>query len=1066
MLYLHTHHQLEQLANTFSVVVNQPLTHVFTTEIVVVQNAGMARYLSMQVADTSGISANTEYLFPAEFMWRLLRLVSPDIPEESQCTPKTMRFHIMEELSTHFADYPEIHHYILKHGVINTDATWTLSNELAQTLDQYLYYRSDWVKEWEENPEKYASESWQARLWIKCATEKKLIHWLALQDQFKHSIKTMDKRRLPERITFFSMSSLSPGYIELLGEIAKQTDIHMYTINPCNDIYWGDISSEKARAKMPLEQQILSDVGNPLLSSMGKQGRDFIHQLLDLPNVDSDSYQLESLSNSEKKSLLQQCQHDIFTLNNVHTLDNVDSSDNSITINACHTAMREVEVLHDQILAALEADTTLRPADIVVMMPDIEHYAPYIDAIFSSNSFNAPQKSLPYSVADRSPLVVHSMIEALLKILMLKDTRFDVESVFELFDYDAIRQQFNLDESQIEKCRALAKATNIRWGIDAKSRAISDLPNTKEHTWKYALDNILLGYAIGETPDGETLYSVNDNNTSLPPLPFIHIEGGDAIVLANFKRFTDCIFSITHWQQKEYHLDRWIKEIKTLLQNVFAESCDISKILIALNDLKNNANLAQFDQTLTFNVFFKALQDCLQSISGTESYLGHGITFCAMVPMRSVPFKLVALMGMNDGEFPRQDTHLSFDLMASQQRHGDRSRRDEDRYLFLESILAARSRLIISYIGQSIKDNKELPPSVLVSELLDLLAIYTNTPAEKWVCKHPLQAYSSRYFDGSSQLFSYADEYTKLYKSNEVPSQVFIEKRLPELDEQYKTVSLTDLIRFFQSPARSFLKHRFSIQTFEEDITLPVREPFKLESFKDREIRQSIMEDYSNSDVKNVNLIARAKGLLPYGNIGDKVFTQQKGIIENFKKDLPNTKIQDVKPFVLSLGDFELVGEINNIAQPGRIFQQVTQLYAREYIDIWINHLIMNSSAFKLSHFIKQSKAYSPEISFTLKPVDKADELLEALLKYYWEGLHFPLQFFPKSAFNMFKDSGKQEPKKAVTTWQGNMFVTGESNLFENWLLHRTTEFSSDQIPEEFLEVSQNIFGNLFTYLE
>jgi len=199
MLYIHTSNHLEELKKQYAEVVKTPLTEVFTTETVVVQNAGMARWLSMQMAETVGISANTNFLFPAEFMWKLLRLVSPDIPEHSQCAPDTLRFHIFDEFIHNSANYPELHHYILSDDIINQSSTWELSCQLAKLLDQYLFYRSDWIEKWENDTSK-KNQNWQARLWNRCVRDKKLLHWLALQKQFSKNIENIDKSLLAERI--------------------------------------------------------------------------------------------------------------------------------------------------------------------------------------------------------------------------------------------------------------------------------------------------------------------------------------------------------------------------------------------------------------------------------------------------------------------------------------------------------------------------------------------------------------------------------------------------------------------------------------------------------------------------------------------------------------------------------------------------------------------------------------------------------------------------------------------------------------------------------------------------
>lgn len=1047
MLYIHTSHQLEQLASKFVSIVNSPLDNVFTPELVVVQNRGMARWLSMHQADIASISANTEFLFPAEFMWKLLRLVSSDIPEQSQCNPETLRFHIMAELTNNIKDYPELHHYILFNNSsdsINEKACWDLSAELAQLLDQYLFYRSDWIREWESSNNE-APLNWQARLWQRCVKDKELVHWLALQDQFKSSMTDINDRVLPTRISFFSMSALSPGYLDLLGELAYKTDVHLFVINPCKDIYWGDIRSQKAHSKLDKDEQTYSEVGNPLLASMGKQGREFLNKLLDLPNAE---HRIISLDTATNHTLLNQLQSDIYKLKKPQSLK---LDDDSICFNACHTAMREVEVLHDQILNALDTDHQLAPADIVVMMPDIEAYAPYIQAVFSTS-----KQKLPFSISDQNPQNIFQLIEALHKCLMLNDNRFDVESVFEILAYDIVRNRFDLSEAEVEKCRDLTRATNIRWGISDNSRAKDNLPNSEEHTWKYALDRSLLGYALAGSENGEKLFE-SERNLSL--LAYNEIEGKDALVLSNLKRFTDTIFKLNDWKTQKHSLNTWLKNIKSLVQQLFSEESHSDNILQAISELGSFSTLAQFKQKISFDVFKKIVLECLSNISGSEKFLGYGITFCAMVPMRSVPFKLVALMGMNDGEFPRQDKHFSFDLMANKTRQGDRSRRDEDRYLFLESILAARNKLIFSYIGQSVKDNTALPPSILVNELLDTLTIYSGKSVENWIDQHPLQAFSSRYFnDGDKHLFSYVKEYIELQKDKEIPSAVFIREPLMPLDDSYKNIHLDELINFFKSPARTFLKQRFAIQDFDNEITLPIREPFELESFKNRDVRKLIFEGIEEED--NNQRIARAKGLLPYGEIGDEIYQKEVQIVESFTTSLPQIEWQKPEKFSLMFGDFKLYGTLDQVSKDGRTIQQLTKPYAGDYINLLINHLVLNYDSQRTTTF------YSPETSFKLITVDDAKEILILLLTYYWQGLNFPLQFFASTSFAMYQDKRLENKTKAEGKWYGNEQYAGGKDKFENWLLHRTLDMTKENLTEEFLDSSKAIFGTLFEHYE
>ena len=1094
--------------------VKTPLKDVFKAETVVVQNAGMARWLSMEMAQTAGISANTKFLFPAEFMWDLLRLVSPEIPEHSQCAPDTLRFHIFEELSNNFKNYPELHHYILNSNEVNQLHTWELSCQSARLLDQYLFYRSEWINTWEKTAdnsstntakeENHWSNHWQARLWNRCIRDKKLLHWLALQEQFSQNLDSIDESLLAERICFFSMSALSPGYVELLGGIAHKTDIHIFIINPCEDVYWGDIQSPKTHAKLDKEEQGYTEIGNPLLASLGKQGRDFIDKLLSLS--EQNGVHSSVAGSNDNSTLLGQIQHDIYNLKKPEFEPHLSSIDGSILFNSCHTAMREVEVLHDRILAELDADCELVPSDIVVMMPDIEKYAPYIESVFSSEittQSNYKSQKLPFSIADRDPQNIFKLIQALNKLLTLQDSRFDVEAVFELLEYDDIRQHFGLDQDQLHYCRELVLSTNIRWGISDNTREQSDLPNTEEHTWKYALDRMLLGYSLSNFQDnessnvdsGEQLFKSSRN---LALLPYTEIEGNNALVLANFKCFLETIFVINDWQTDSLGLDKWLAKTYTLIQKISPESPDQQRIIKALSDLQLKADLADFELELSFVVYQKMLQQCLADISANEKYLGYGITFCALVPMRSVPFKIVALMGMNDGEFPRQDSSPSFDLMAEKKRRGDRSRRDEDRYLFLESILAARSKLLISFMGQSIKDNSELAPSILVSELLDTITINSGIEAEDWIVQHPLQAFNPKYFlpsfsSSSSSteqkmsskdqykqvishpLFSYASQYLQLNKKNIAPENLpaqtlndgeFISAPLEALGDEFKYISLFELISFFKNPARAFLKTRFSIQTYDFEKELNIREPFELESFKDREIRNLILSSTTTEDteINQKKLIARAKGLLPYGQIGDEIFSKEKHTIDVFKELLMDVDYLPDHQVSISFGDFHLEGKLDQLTTNGRYIKQVTQPYAADFIDIWLTHLCLNAYASSKPDMSlnRCTEFHSPEKSFRLDPVNDAKQQLKVLLEHYWQGLHFPLLFFPKSAFACYSKKGSESIPDMLSKWNGNDHFTGEKDSFEHWLLHRNLILDTDNQPEKLLQINADVFEQMF----
>ncbi len=1080
MLTLHTSNRLEQLSQKFSDSIKPPLNDVLAPEVVVVQNSGMARYLSLQLADKQGISANMNFLFPAEFMWQVLKDVLPELSEQDPSAPAVTRWRLFELLleesqAADEKDFPELAHYSN-----STESAWDLSLVLTEMLDKILFYRDDWVRDWEsvESASHQSSEKWQARLWKKLFKDKNIDHWLSLQDQFVQAIQQADnKSRLPQRVSFFSLSALSPGYIRLLGEMGKVMEINLFIINPCPEAYWGDIESEKSISKKPSEEQSYFDSGNALLASMGRQGRDFIDQL---QNLDECHFE-ESNNEQNPNSLLTQIQHDIFNLTPAQHTTGFSKNDNSLQFHACHTAMREVEVLHDQLLDCLQKDADLAPSDIIVMTPDIEKYAPYIDAIFSAKPEKTPK--LPFSIADQNPAHAQPTIEAFLKVLDLVDKRFDAESVFELLDYDSIRDKFDLTQDEVLFCREIARSTNIRWGINAETREKNHLPATDEHTWRYAFDRLLLGYTLA----GDDLFLADSSlhQEVLPVLPYSDIEGNQAQVISRLNQFTESLFKLEQFTSATLNLEDWLDSFNQLIRSLFADESQNRLLFNALDNLRQQSKLAGFikqkdsqkSNALAFHVICKIIKQALTEISGGENFMGYGITFCALVPMRSVPFKVVALLGMNDGEYPRQDRNMSFDLVAQAPRKGDRSRRNEDRYLFLESLLAARQKLIISYIGQSAKDNTSIPPSTLVSELLDEVCIYTDTETQDWVCKHPLQAFSQRYFDASdARLFSYKATYSNIKASKTSPSQVFISQPLETLPDENKQLFLNDLIRFYQSPARVFLKQRFSISNFDKELVLPIREPFDIESFKDRDIRQEILD---KSDCKDLNpedcteetpyndalQCLRAKGLLPYGNIGEQFYERESNTVQQYIKQLPMLDEQPNQSFKIEFDDtFTLQGELSNLSDLGRTIRQVSSPYAGDYISLWVNHLVLNADT--TNDTPRETTFYSPEVSFKLIQVDDARKILKKLIHYYWQGLHYPLHFYAKPAFKQYADKKENSGlAKAVSAWNSDYFGASEAQKFEHWLLYRA--YSNEELfDEEYEAISELIMGQLFMHNE
>lgn len=1053
MLYVHHSNRLETLARSLAQQVMTSTADPFEPRWVVVQNAGMGRWLSMQVAQLTGVAAHFKYLFPAELTWELLRRVLT-IAEHNPCSIEVLRWRLLQE----FLQRSEQHQASLGHylQIGQDDSAWQLAQQLAGVFDGYLFFRPDWVRAWESQTSTELSH-WQEKLWQSVIGEPKLAHWVNLQTEFITKLADFPTEQLPNPIIFFSIPALSPAYIELIAKVAEQVDIHFFIMNPSLH-YWGDLESQKRRMRYQPSEQDYVSVGNPLLASWGVQGRDFIEILR---NSEPYPQELENFFEPSAHSLLQIVQSDILHLEAssevIASNQGLDQEltqnfelDRSIGLHACHSPLREVEVLYDQLLAILERHPDLTAAEVVVMSPDINAYAPFIESVFSSSVV-----ALPFSIADQRFSQAMNISHACAQLLELPQGRFEAESIFTLLEYAEIRQHFGLDEAQVQQCREWVRAVNIRWGVDAEFRRQFARQTTFEHTWRYGLDRLLLGFAL---PGEQLLGGV---------LPYNELEGSQTLILERFQQCLAVLFSTAQWASQRARLDDWGARFSRIVEQLFPREAETQTVYRGIDKVLSSAQLAGFTEPVAWSVFKSALRRELEQTSQESGFLGQGITFCNLMPMRSVPFRVVALLGMQDGGFPRQDNRLSFDLLAADKRRkGDRSRREEDRYLFLESLLSARDYFYISYLGQSIQDNSEIMPSVLVSELLDYLEKRFGLNAQMLITRHPLQAFSPRYFQANPALFTYAKDYLSLHATVEQQSSACFwdQPQLPAPDESLRQVSLNELIQFYRQPARIFLQRQFDLRLTETLDELAEREPFALEAFTDSRIGEQALQHLQRGDEAwQLQARLRALGLLPHGKPGELIVEQQLEQVQILLAKLPQLTEQQTLDLNLSLGAFSLHGQIQGVSAAGIQLYHFGHLGVWQWVSVWLQHLALNLCQ-RPAGWSAVTQLYTVDKAWQLTEITEAAAELELLLDGYWLGLQQPLPFFPKSAWQMAAKGAAADDEVVLRAgqeeWAGNSYHAGESAKPEYRLLYRGHS-PLDEQPAACIEWARRVFGRL-----
>jgi len=1067
---LFTSNRLELLARDLAQNIRAPVSSPFSPEIIVVKSQSMDRWLRLELAREHGISANYQFFFPEHFALWIFLSAFPEVTEQSPFESDSLVWVILKTLPELLGrpEFAPLKHYLGGDG--DARKLYQLSHKIGRLFDHYLIFRPEMILEWDGGK----GEGWQPVLWRKIAAEVGMPHPAALQKMFRDMAMKPGASfsRIPERISVFGVSAMPKFYLEIFELLAPHAQVDFYLLQPCAQ-WWGYISSDretqKSLQRLGQKKRAAAEFhferGNRLLASLGQQGREFLNLLHGF-----DWTEQEHSEDIVEDSLLHCVQADIFQLNDRGVegseKTSVASDDDSIRIHNCHSPLREMEVLQDHLLDWFQRDPTLTPRDIVVMTPDIETYAPFIRAVFESPEQESHR--IPISIADCGARSRSAVIETFLKILGLPQTRLGAAGVLSILEVPAVREKFGLTEGNLGLIRSWVEKTNIRWGKDAAHRAALGLPEIADHTWQHGLNRLLLGYALAG----------NDIELCNGILPFDDIEGDGAIVLGRFADFLEKLFATVEELQSSRSLSGWSDFLRGALEMFFQAreqlESEFQFIRNALADLSRNEALSGFDGDISLEVVLEPLTHRMNEDRAGSGYLTGGVTFCALKPARSIPFKIICLVGMNDNSFPRTDSWLSFDLTAQNPRLGDRSSREDDRYLFLETLISAREKLYISYTGQSIRDNSPAPPSVLVSQLLDYLdqgftAAKSGSIGEQLVTQHRLQAFSRDYFSGGPR-FSYSRENFNAgqsVRSEKAAPPPFLEELLPEPEADFRQISIESLADFICHPARYFAIQRLGIYLPRLEAPLQDSEPFALEGLTHYKLKQRLLElRVAGHSLNDAVDLFHASGDLPPGLPGDAVFGNVRCAVEGFYSKLqPHLAGIAAAPRAveLALGKFQVSGQLKNITGEGLLSFRCADVNAKDLLRAWIHHLAANAASGELP---RKSVLIGSDGVYQFCEVGNSPQVLESILEIYWRGMRQPLRFFPKSslAFYESKTDGRKEPLAAARKeWEGREHggSSGEGGDGYFALFFRNVNPFSD----EFAELAGQIFQPLLAHV-
>ncbi|MCL1142916.1 exodeoxyribonuclease V subunit gamma [Shewanella gaetbuli] len=990
---------------------------------------------------------------------------------------------------------------------------YQLCNRIADIFDQYLVYRPEWISAWENNQPLTELDSkltldnnqlWQPKLWRALIDynhnqlNASRYHRANLHQSLLAALANpaTDISQLPSRLFVFGISSMPPQTLEVLHSLAARIDVVMLALSPCQH-YWGDIVDPKVRARMALkysDKKQLSaaweetlEVGNPILANNGKMGRELLDLLLSLP-PENTNFNYDCYVEPQPDTLLHGVQYDILQMETLGQTLGPDPSlyqqidtrrvleplDESITLKSCHSPLREVETLHDHITGLLDQNPDLSPKDIVVMMPDVASYAPFIDAVFgtinsqyytkgSSQTQRSKQFAIPYAIADRGPAQESPLINSFLTLLNINQSRFGLTEILSILEVPAILRRFELEQDDFDIIKRWLEHANVRWGRDANSRKQLGLPAFSENSWSFGIKRIILGYALA---DGSSMYQGT--------LPVSGIEGQSAQALGKLLNFLEAIdiYATAFAQPNKTH--EKLATLSQLVDDFYLTEDDeqqqINTVREALSSLGEELESAGHQGELSIEVLKQWFNQTLNDSRVGQRYLAGSVNFCTLMPMRSIPFKVVCLLGMNDGVYPRVQHPVGFDLMAHfGAKKGDRSRRLDDRYLFLEALLSARQQLYVSYIGHSERDNAERIPSMLISELIEFcqmsylpkhlannaLSIEDIATIEQAVCEQliqqqPLQPFDSALFTPNSKLQSYHQSWCPPAESHTVdnpfiaPEQQVIDPELFDLtalnEQQAVEVEVSSLLRFYRNPAQYFFNRSLKV-----DLNLHLSadnndEPFALDGLDRYKLQSNLIESALKlkPDEQDTELLARLKtsGSLPMAPFNDIILSQYQHDIAPLVERLAylrDDNISQSKDIDLILDaeyqsqaiKINLVGRIDEVCTKGMLNYRPGTAHGRDLIQCYIRHLCLNAQGVnKFSYLLDMGHFHS------FAPITQASAtaLLSQFIDLFIQGQSQPLLLAPRTAWAYVQTDGDHSEKIAAAQkqWHDEQANTGE----------------------------------------
>lgn len=1035
-LHLHRAARTDLLADELGTLLATAPDDPFATEVVVVPARGVERWLTQRLSHRlgtgprggDGVCAGVDFLQPASLVGLLLGRAADD-PWHPDRLVWPLLATIDDSLGQPWCATLSTH---LGHGVggeegeLRRSRRWSVARRLAELLSSYAVQRPALVTDWREGRDTDGAGGalapdlrWEAELWRRLLDRMAAAGHAEAPDQ-RHArvcaalrAGEADGLELPDRLSLFGHTRLPETEIDLLVALATHRDVHLWLAQPSGAL-WDAVVAAGATVRPRAEATSAELAGHPLLASLGRDARELATVLGARVAAGQAVDAGAAPEPATPATLLGWLQADLRANAAPDAATRAGrelaADDRSIQVHACHGAARQVDVLREVLVGLLEDDPGLEPRDIVVMCPDIEAYAPLVSAGFGLGELITDDESadglhpahrLRVRLADRATSSTNPLLSVAVALVELAGGRATASQVIDLLSRPLCRRRFGFSDDDLARITRWVAEAGVRWGIDGTQRAAYAMEGFEHNTWRAGLDRLLLGVAMS-----------GDGHRSLGRgLPVDDVASGEIELVGRLgeavTRLGACLAALDAAQAAGDWFDAVATGVRDLCEVDTDDAWQLPQFERELARARASAEQSAPDVPLRLADVRALLQARLAGRPTRANFRTGMLTVSTMVPMRSVPHRVVCLVGLDDGVFPRATAVDGDDVLGRDPLVGERDRRGEDRQLLLDAILAAGERLVITYTGATEHTGAERPPAVPLGELVDALDRTAAAPVrEQVVVRHPLQSYDVRNHVagelGTRGPFSFdrpslAGARASVRERTPVPP--FLDGSLPPAP--VGDVTLADLVTFVHRPARTFLRSRLDVATpFESDqvadaipVTLNGLEVWQI---GDRLLREVLAADDPGATAQAVMTAEQLRGTLPPFDLGRGELT--KVVQECQELFTRSAQVRTAAPRTIDvdvdLGDGRrLTGTVPRVHGNQVVSLSYSRLKPKQRLASWLDVLALSAAYPDESwtgHAIARSKA-GPQRALVAPLDHRAVDWLRSLVDLYDAGRARPL---------------------------------------------------------------------------